>query len=158
MSKFKKITVFMLAVFAAFSVSAQNKTFEKISKLPEVQYVYISESMLSSMGGMVDQPRFVAAAVDKLKSLEILTCEDPAAFDRVRKMLDPCIDELQLLSKVHDDQEDIEIYGTRNGDNLSSLLLVKSEKDDFCAIFITGNIDPDSLRSMSKSSTQHITD
>ncbi len=152
MANFKKITLGLWMIAAAITGTAQNKSFEKIAQLPETQYAYISESMLSSMGAMVDQPQFIASAIDHLKSVEILTCEEPAAFDRIRNMLDPCISDLQLLSKVCDDGENIEIYGKPNGDKLSSLLLIKVKDipEVMSAIFMTGDIDPDSLRSVTK--------
>lgn len=152
MRGFRLLLVGMLSVASAFVAASQNKTFEKISELPEAQYAYISESMLSSMGTMVDQPQFVAAAAMRLKSLEILTCEEPESFDKIRKMLDSCANELQLLSRMRDEHENIEIYGKRNGENLSSLLLIKikGEPEVLSAIFMTGDIDPDSLRSLSR--------
>lgn len=53
---------------------------------------------------------------------------------------------------MRDEHENIEIYGKRNGENLSSLLLIKikGEPEVLSAIFMTGDIDPDSLRSLSR--------
>lgn len=154
MNNFRKITFGLLMIAMAVTGSAQNKTFEKIGELPEAQYAYISESMLSSMGSMVNQTQLMASAIDNLKSVEILTCEVADSFDRIRKMLEPCTTDLQLLSKLRDGGENIEIYGKRNGDKLSSLLLikVKDTPEVLSAIFMTGDIDPDSLRSVSRTS------
>lgn len=103
---------------------------------------------------MVNQTQLMASAIDNLKSVEILTCEVADSFDRIRKMLEPCTTDLQLLSKLRDGGENIEIYGKRNGDKLSSLLLikVKDTPEVLSAIFMTGDIDPDSLRSVSRTS------
>lgn len=149
---YKKFALGILMAAAAVSGSAQNKSFEKISKLPEAQYAYISESMLSSMGAMVDSTRFSPSTIDRLKSVEILTCETPETFDRIIEMLDPCINELQLLSRLRDDNDNITLYGKRNGDKLSSLLLIeiKESPEVLSAIFMTGDIDPDSLKSITR--------
>ncbi len=132
-------------------VSAQDKTFEKISQLPEVQYVYISESMLSSVGEMVENPGFnIGPAIEHLKSLEVLSCSDTTSFDKVRGMLSPRIETLPLLAKKQDDKEDIEIYGSRKGDRLTNMLFVMEDSLKLSAIYLTGSIDPELLRSISK--------
>ena len=145
---YKKFALGILMAAAAVSGSAQNKSFEKISKLPEAQYAYISESMLSSMGAMADSTRFSPSTIDRLKSVEILTCETPETFDRIIEMLDPCINELQLLSRLRDDNDNITLYGKRNGDKL--LIEIKESPEVLSAIFMTGDIDPDSLKSITR--------
>lgn len=144
----------MLLMLAPLAMQGQNKTFEKISKLPETQYAYISQAMLSSMATMLDSPAAkFTSAVDHLKSLEVITCSSPSSFEKIHKLLDPWVtSELQLYSKVKDNGENIEIYCTRNGDKLSSLLLITDEPEEISAVYMTGDIDPDTIKSMTKPS------
>lgn len=153
MKRFKSATVIAAAVSMSMTLAAQNTTFEKIAELPEAEYAYIPESMLSSMGSMADESRpgfDIASTVGMLKSLEIISCDRAASFHKIRSMLNSCIDGMQIISRADDKYENIEIYGAPNGDKLSSLLLIIGKPDELSAVYMTGDIDPDALKSMTR--------
>ena len=144
-------TLTFATIFAASLVAtAQNKDFEKIAELDDVQYVYISESMLKN-AALSDSPLIKTALNSgSLESLEILTCDTADSHDKALEMLRPSLKNLKLMSKIKEDNKNIDIYCEKDGNRYSRLLILTRShtKDQLSVVYLTGDFDLGILKSI----------
>ncbi len=150
MTGFKNILLAIAIISTlGISASAQNDNFEKIAEISNVEYVYVSKSMLKSLESLDSDGdlNFLRSAKD-LKSVEILSCEDADNIDEVNEKLVQAANELEILSKVKSEGKNISIYGKRHGDGLSEILVISPARDKIVAVFITGKMDAETLKAI----------
>lgn len=132
---------------------AQNADFEKIAKLPNVSYAYISKPMLRTIESenQGDEEYFgFLNSTKNLNSVEIIRCEDPETIPEIRTLLDDVADGLELLSKLDLDNSNMDVFGKRKGDGLSKLLVISRTPDKLISVYITGKMDADTLKSIAE--------
>jgi hypothetical protein len=155
--KYIKTSLAAAAILAvSISAGAQNKDFEKIAELDDVQYVYISESMLKN-AALRDSPLIKAALNSgSLESLEILTCDTSEAHDKTLEMLRPSLKDLKLMSKIKEESKNIDIFCEKDGNRYSRLLILTRghAKDQLSVVYLTGDFDLEILKSIHTQQTK----
>lgn len=151
MIKFKHILTIALIFLCGISATARNNDFEKIANIPNVEYVYVSKSMLKSLESLDNDSElnFIRSAKE-LNSVEILSCDNAENIAEVNEKLNEAANELELLSKVKSEHKNINIYGKRSGDGLSEILVISPAQDKVVAVFIKGNMDAETLKSIAE--------
>ena len=151
MIKLKHILTIALIFLCGISASARNNDFEKIASIPNVEYVYVSKSMLKSLESIDNDSElnFIRSAKE-LNSVEILSCDNAENIAEVNEKLNEAANELELLSKVKSDNKNINIYGKRHGDGLSEILVISPAQDKVVAVFMKGNMDAETLKSIAE--------
>lgn len=151
MNAIKHILAIMAIIFCASETAAQNRDFEKIARIPNVEYVYISKSMLKSLEPLdtSGELNFIHSTKD-LTSIEILSCDDADNIEEVNTMLIDAYEDLELLSKVKSGHKNINIYGKRQGEGLSEILVISPMPEKVVAVFIKGYMDAETLKSIAE--------
>lgn len=151
------ITSAIIAVCTLISplnISAQTSDmFEKISDLENVTSVYVSKAMLSMMGSNIDMGGVnISEIASELNSIEILNITESESISQAKSLLSKLIKEsdMELLTKIKEDDEKVTIYGKTAGKITSSIILSVEEPDELVIINITGNIPLDKIKSLSK--------
>jgi len=151
MIKFKHILTIALIFLCGISAPAQNNDFEKIANIPNVEYVYVSKSMLKSLESLDNDGELnFIRSTKELNSVEIISCDNAENIAEVNEKLNEVANELELLSKVKSEHRNINIYGKRRGDGLSEILVISPAHDKVVAVFIKGNMDAETLKSIAE--------
>ena len=151
MTAIKHILAIMAVLLCGAGAMAQNSDFERIARIPNVEYVYISKSMLKSLEPLdsAGELSFIHSTKD-LNSIEILSCDDAENVAEVKSMLADATDDLELLSKVKSGQKNIDVYGKRQGDGLSEMMVISPTAEKVVAVFIKGYMDAETLKSIAE--------
>ena len=139
------LTVVFLLCIGTISVKAENSLSE-LSEIKGVEYIYISESMLNSMGGKA--PIDMLSAISELRKVEILSCESSSSIQKVKSTVPKIVKGFELVSKVKDEEESISFYGIKSGKHYSELLLIIEESDEIVIIKLKGKIDASALKEL----------
>ncbi|MCM1389414.1 MAG: DUF4252 domain-containing protein [Bacteroides sp.] len=151
MTELKHILTATIIFLCGMSVSAQNNDFEKIARIPNVEYVYVSKSMLKSLESLDSASEFnFIRSAKELNSVEIISCDDADNIAEVNDKLSEATNDLELLSKVKSENKNINIYGKRHGDGLSEILVISPMHEKVVAVFIKGNMDAETLKAIAE--------
>lgn len=150
-SIFKSLAVMALVIFPSLAM-AQSQIFEQMAKLQETEYTYLSSAMISSTEDILSISS--QDILSQLKSIEILKSDNDQSCDKIRTDIKYMIPDMTLLSRIQDDGDVTEIYGTKTFDNsqsrYSEILYIQDDTDcnDITLIYLTGNIEPDAIREL----------
>lgn len=123
-----------------------------MAKLQETEYTYLSSAMISSAEDILSISS--QDILSQLKSIEILKSDNDQSCDKIRTDIKYMIPDMTLLSRIQDDGDVTEIYGTKTFDNsqsrYSEILYIQDDTDcnDITLIYLTGNIEPDAIREL----------
>lgn len=148
MKKIINIKSFLIVcAISLFSITAHgSNSLEELSEIRNIEYIYISESMLKSMGGNV--PVDVLSAISNLTSIEILSSDEANAVKQIKKKVSKITQELEVISKMKEDDEQISFYGIKSGNFYSRMLLIIEEDGEICLIELTGKVNPEELKKL----------
>lgn len=137
------------AIILPVAATAQEAAFEKAAKTPGVNYVYLSESTLASINP-ADLGMEIARVAQELKTVDLLTADGTGNVSSAVSTLRECTQQMEKLISKADDEQEINIYGVREGDHFSKLLVMMVASNEgnphMSAIQLTGVIDPDDLK------------
>ena len=139
------LTVALATVAGIFSIQAQNKSLEQASSLPDVEYVYVTGKTLSQ------SENFGAGVCDDciINSVEIITCGNNEQLGKLNEIIDPIKNTMPLTSKVKENSRSLELYSESGNGRITRLLVLCTESDtSFTAVYITGDLDKEMLRSL----------
>lgn len=148
------VSLIMTILPATVSAAPAQRIFSEISNLPGVESTYIGPAALrlagsyiplddASMGG-------IGSAIKSLKSIEVVECDNPKSFNKLRKFCDGLVDSLNLeiIIESTEDDEKTRIFGlvpdgdgTQDGNTLEGLLIETLEKGEYNLVFVRGTID-----------------
>lgn len=136
---------------ATFAAMAQEESFKRAAKLPDVEYVYLSKDMLSMVGGSLPVSGMDEVA-SQLTSMEILNTSSHDSALKAFDMLDNSRNGMDLLTHMSESDGTVDIYGTGDGDKLSRLLVMVMKDSLLSAVMMKGTIDPEVIRSIAAGS------
>ncbi len=148
-STFKKLAIMALALFPSLAM-AQSQLFEQMAKLPETEYTYLSSAMISSAEDVLSISSL--DILSQLKSIEILKSDQ--SCDKIRADIKYMIPSMTLLSRIQDDGDVTEIFGTKASNDsqsrYSEILYIQDDTDcnEIKLIYLSGNIEPDAIREL----------
>lgn len=150
-SIFKSLAAMALVIFPSLAM-AQSQIFKQMAKLPEAEYTYLSSEMISSAEDVLSISS--QDILSQLRSIEILKSENEQSCGKIRTDIKSKSDAMTLLSRIQDDGDVTEIYGTKTSGNpqsrYSEILYIQDDTDcnDITLIYLTGNIEPDAIREL----------
>lgn len=145
----RTLAVAALMACTTFVVTAQEESFKRAAKLPEVEYVYLSKDVLSMVGGSLPVSGMDEVA-SQLTSMEMLSTSSHDSAIKAFDMLDSGRNGMELLTHMSEsDGTKVDIYGTGEGDKLSRLLVLVMKDSLLSAVMMKGTIDPEMVRSIS---------
>ncbi len=143
---YKSILIaFVFLCIGSFSSKAES-SLNALSDIKGVEYIYISESMLNSMGGKA--PVEMLSAISGLTSVEILVTESETSMSRIKNCIPEIVKGLKLESKVKDEDESVSFYGVKSGKFYSELLMIMEEDDEIVIIKLKGKIDTAAIKEL----------
>lgn len=150
----KRILICLIGLLFTFTaVQAQQSSFDKIADMPGVSSVFISPKMFRLMkGANIAEDASMNRIIGKMTSLQILSCENREAADRLRKATSYINTQsgYEELMRVKEDGEQIRIYTKENNQGHEYIILT-DEKDEFNAILLQGNFTLEEVQQVMKS-------
>lgn len=120
---------------------------DDISEMKGVDYVYIGEGMLSSVGdiGGVDIGRIAS----ELTGLEVVSASEPSPRQAIKSYIPKLTKSLERVQDVKDsDGERVRIYAKKKKVGFSEMLMIVEDDDDIVIIRITGSINPEEIKDL----------
>ena len=146
------IIVLCLVIFCSQDMKAKS-ALESIADIDGVEYIYISKSMLDSMGcDQIMSAYNLGEVVASLTSLEILECdlvESEKELDIIRGKLALMTKEMVLMSKTKEDDETVTIYTRKEGDVTTQMLLIVDAVEEISVIYLKGKINREAIKNLS---------
>ncbi len=141
----RTLCLIAICAFTATCVTAQNKYMKRVSDLPGVQYMYIDGATLPA-GGV---PGLDMSDDNTISSVEIINCDDNSQSERVLELIDPLINELPLMTKAKEMHVSVDLHGEKQHGRIKRMLLLVTTKNDAMqVIYITGDIDAETLKAI----------
>lgn len=147
----KKTIIIMLMSVVAFmtapSCISQAKVFKEIASMPDVTSVYIGPALLRLGGAAASSVGDYSKYISGIKSIEIISCENPSAIKAVSDACDRKLAEMNydILLEANEPDEQTTIYGgvgdAANPEILDDIVIVCREKSEFSLIYIRGKIN-----------------
>lgn len=152
----KHFIAISLLISSFFPVLADQheKIINEISEINDVEAVYITKSMLNSIGnnnikiGNLN----ISKIINHLSSIYVLSI-DGNSLQRARKKLQTIKNSkgMEVIMRLKEDNERTDILGKKlNNGNFSSILMTIDEGDEITVVYIIGNIDKNCLAELSK--------
>lgn len=139
------VIALLLMIVGSGKISAESH-FDDVADIKGVEYIYISEEMLKTVGGQVSLG--MLPAVSNLTCVEIVSCENKDAIAKVKAKIPTMIKDMELLSKIKDEEENTAFYGKKNNGYLIEFIMIVDEGDEIEIIGLKGKINPDELKEL----------
>ncbi len=130
---------------ASTSCLAQARAFKSLADMPDVNTVFIGEAAMR-MANVSGLSKGKFSPDDKVKTVEIVTCESPASIQKAKAIADSMIEQmhLELLLETKDDGEITRIYCLFDKDNKdkASVIMIQNidDDDEMNIVYLTGKI------------------
>lgn len=144
----------LISSFFPVLADQHEKIINEISEINDVEAVYITKSMLNSIGnnnikiGNLN----ISKIINHLSSIYVLSI-DGNSLQRARKKLQTIKNSkgMEVIMRLKEDNERTDILGKKlNNGNFSSILMTIDEGDEITVVYIIGNIDKNCLAELSK--------
>lgn len=147
------ISIILTIIFLAGGLTANanpTKAINEISEMDGVTSVYISKAMLSLFGGGVGQQISgvnIADIAGSLNSINIIEIENKATIDKAKNIIRRIINskQLELLTRIKDQNDNVNIYASVQGNITQYLLMVTDSQDELVLIYLEGDIPLDKI-------------
>lgn len=148
-----RIAVAATLLCVSLAAPAQEKSFKRAAKLPNVDYVYLSKDMLSMVGGSLPVPGMDLVTA-QLTSMEVLSTSNTESAQKVFTLLENGSDDMEKLTHITESNGSVDIYGIKNGDKLSEMLVVVMKDAALSAVMMKGTIDPELIKGIAAEAKQ----
>jgi hypothetical protein len=129
----------------SIAAPAQEQSFKRAAKLPNVEYVYLSKDMLTMVGGSLPVPGMDQVTA-QLTSMEVLSTSNTESAQKAFTLLENGSDDMEKLAHITESNGSVDIYGIKNGDKLSEMLVMVMKDAALSAVMMKGTIDPEVIK------------
>lgn len=148
----KKLAVCAVLVFACVSANAENKDFDKLSKIKEVEVMHIDKNMINlaaqsgaglHIGDAINFDDEDGDMIKTINEIKIYHCEKKGAMEKFKKEATKILKAKKwqaLIDQKGDDGEIVKIYQAKDGEQNSNVIFA-SEEDEAVVIVIDGAFD-----------------
>ena len=148
----KKLAVCAVLVFACVSANAENKDFDKLSKIKEVEVMHIDKNMINlaaqtgaglHIGDAINIDDEDGDMIKTINEIKIYHCEKKGAMEKFKKEATKILKAKKwqaLIDQKGDDGEIVKIYQAKDGEQNSNVIFA-SEEDEAVVIVIDGAFD-----------------
>ena len=149
--KFRRILASTVALGVGLAAMAQEEAFKRAGRLPDVEYIYMSKDILSKVGGSLPVSGMDEVA-SQLTSMEVLKTSSRESAVKAFDILESSREGMELLTHMSENDGTVYIYGVRNSDKLSELMVLVMNDSILSAVMMKGNIDPETIKGISPES------
>lgn len=148
----KKLAVCAVLVFACVSANAENKDFDKLSKIKEVEVMHIDKNMINlaaqsgaglHIGDAINFDDEDGDMIKTINEIKIYHCEKKGAMEKFKKEATKILKAKKwqaLIDQKGEEGEIVKIYQAKDGDQISNVIFA-SEEDEAVVIVIDGAFD-----------------
>ena len=148
----KKLAVCAVLVFACVSANAENKDFDKLSKIKEVEVMHIDKNMINlaaqtgaglHIGDAINIDDEDGDMIKTINEIKIYHCEKKGAMEKFKKEATKILKAKKwqaLIDQKGEEGEIVKIYQAKDGEQNSNVIFA-SEEDEAVVIVIDGAFD-----------------
>ena len=148
----KKLAVCAVLVFACVSAYAENKDFDKLSKIKEVEVMHIDKNMINlaaqsgaglHIGDAINFDDEDGDMIKTINEIKIYHCEKKGAMEKFKKEATKILKAKKwqaLIDQKGEEDEIVKIYQAKDGEQNSNVIFA-SEEDEAVVIVIDGAFD-----------------
>ena len=148
----KKLAVCAVLVFAFVSAYAENKDFDKLSKIKEVEVMHIDKNMINlaaqsgaglHIGDAINFDDEDGDMIKTINEIKIYHCEKKGAMEKFKKEATKILKAKKwqaLIDQKGEEGEIVKIYQAKDGEQNSNVIFA-SEEDEAVVIVIDGAFD-----------------
>ena len=148
----KKLAVCAVLVFACVSANAENKDFDKLSKIKEVEVMHIDKNMINlaaqsgaglHIGDAINFDDEDGDMIKTINEIKIYHCEKKGAMEKFKKEATKILKAKKwqaLIDQKGEEGEIVKIYQAKDGEQNSNVIFA-SEEDEVVVIVIDGAFD-----------------
>jgi hypothetical protein len=148
----KKLAVCAVLVFACVSANAENKDFDKLSKIKEVEVMHIDKNMINlaaqsgaglHIGDAINFDDEDGDMIKTINEIKIYHCEKKGAMEKFKKEATKILKAKKwqaLIDQKGEEGEIVKIYQAKDGEQNSNVIFA-SEEDEAVVIVIDGAFD-----------------
>ena len=152
LSTMKKLAVCAVLVFACVSAYAENKDFDKLSKIKEVEVMHIDKNMINlaaqsgaglHIGDAINFDDEDGDMIKTINEIKIYHCEKKGAMEKFKKEATKILKAKKwqaLIDQKGEEGEIVKIYQAKDGEQNSNVIFA-SEEDEAVVIVIDGAFD-----------------
>ena len=152
LSTMKKLAVCAVLVFACVSANAENKDFDKLSKIKEVEVMHIDKNMINlaaqsgaglHIGDAINFDDEDGDMIKTINEIKIYHCEKKGAMEKFKKEATKILKAKKwqaLIDQKGEEGEIVKIYQAKDGEQNSNVIFA-SEEDEAVVIVIDGAFD-----------------
>ena len=152
LSTMKKLAVCAVLVFACVSAYAENKDFDKLSKIKEVEVMHIDKNMINlaaqtgaglHIGDAINIDDEDGDMIKTINEIKIYHCEKKGAMEKFKKEATKILKAKKwqaLIDQKGEEGEIVKIYQAKDGEQNSNVIFA-SEEDEAVVIVIDGAFD-----------------
>ncbi len=152
LSTMKKLAVCAVLVFACVSAYAENKDFDKLSKIKEVEVMHIDKNMINlaaqsgaglHIGDAINFDDEDGDMIKTINEIKIYHCEKKGAMEKFKKEATKILKAKKwqaLIDQKGEEGEIVKIYQAKDGEQNSNVIFA-SEEDEVVVIVIDGAFD-----------------
>ena len=152
LSTMKKLAVCAVLVFACVSANAENKDFDKLSKIKEVEVMHIDKNMINlaaqsgaglHIGDAINFDDEDGDMIKTINEIKIYHCEKKGAMEKFKKEATKILKAKKwqaLIDQKGEEGEIVKIYQAKDGEQNSNVIFA-SEEDEVVVIVIDGAFD-----------------
>ncbi len=111
----------------------------------------MSKDILSKVGGSLPVSGMDEVA-SQLTSMEVLKTSSRESAVKAFDILESSREGMELLTHMSENDGTVDIYGVRNSDKLSELMVLVMNDSILSAVMMKGNIDPETIKGISPES------
>lgn len=149
--KFRRILASTVALGVGLAAMAQEEAFKRAGRLPDVEYIYMSKDILSKVGGSLPVSGMDEVA-SQLTSMEVLKTSSRESAVKAFDILESSREGMELLTHMSENDGTVDIYGVRNSDKLSELMVLVMNDSILSAVMMKGNIESETIKGISPES------
>jgi hypothetical protein len=101
--------------------------------------------MLTMVGGSLPVPGMDQVTA-QLTSMEVLSTSNTESAQKAFTLLENGSDDMEKLAHITESNGSVDIYGIKNGDKLSEMLVMVMKDAALSAVMMKGTIDPEVIK------------
>lgn len=146
----------VIIALAGSSLKAEDRMFGELSKTDGCTSIYVGETLLKLVGdkagNIVGDAGGIntAALIDKLTSVEVITCENSKKAKEISRKIEATIAAMQgltVMAEVKDDESNIVIYAKKQpgSEFITTLIINVTPDDDPTVVALNGSFTTEDI-------------
>lgn len=149
-TRFHLFLFVIIATLCATAASAQGRMFSSLCSLKGAECVYVGKALMKTIGATGIDMDGIGNVSKYLDTIEVVNLTNKSDFAKGRQAMSKVVadNNLEILTEISDDNDNMVIYGDCSGNNIKMVIINAIEPDQFAIICLKGNIPAEALSDM----------